>query len=133
MSISSASVLKDGTVATTGGSAVSLVSKGQDLGQFAVLFDDGSEFIAQTTALFTISEPKVRPTAPNGYTQARSAVVMHVPLALDNGNVTKNSLKIELAVDHEATASEIETMLVYGAQLLHDADFSAFWKQQVLD
>lgn len=133
MSISAASVLKDGTVATTGGTATSLVTKGQDLSQILALLDDGSEFINQSTCLWTISDPKVKVGAPNGYTQARSTVILHSPLVLDNGNLTKNSLKIELSVDHEATDSEIQTLLVYGAQFLHDSDFSDFWKKQVVE
>jgi hypothetical protein len=133
MSISTASVLKDGTVSATGGTATSLKTKGQDLGKISCIFDDGSEFINQSTVLFQATDPKVKTNTPNGYTQARSVATIHVPLVLDNGNTTKNSLSITLSVDHESTDAEVETMLVYGAQLLSDSDFSDFWKKQLVD
>lgn len=133
MSISSASILVDGTVATTGGTATSLKTKGQDLGQMLALLDDSSEYIDQTTMLFSVTDPKVKADAPNGYTQARASAVVHVPLALDNGNYTKNSIKLELSCDHETTAAEVQSMLVLAAQILHDSDFSDFWKDRTVE
>lgn len=132
MAISTASVLKDGTVATTGGTATGVIEKGSTLNTLDVILDDSSEFIAQSTVHFTVKDPKVNAGSPNGYTQARNVVLLKVPLALDNGNYTVNTLSITLAVDHETTDAEIESMLVYGAQLLHDSDFSDYWKKQSL-
>jgi hypothetical protein len=53
-------------------------------------------------------------------------------LALDNGNRTVNTFTLSLSVDPETTDAEIESMLVLAAQLLHDSDFSDFWKKQSL-
>lgn len=132
MAIETSSILYDGTVATTGGTATGVITKGGTLNQLNVILDDSSEFIDQTKVEFTVREPVVNPSAPNGYTQARSAVRMLIPLSLDNTNRTVNSLKIELSVDHETTDAEIQSMLVAGAQFLHDSDFSDFWKKQSL-
>lgn len=132
MSLTTASVLKDGTVATTGGTATGFIHKGGNLGLWEGIFDDSSEFINQSTVTFQVKDPKSNTGSPNGYTQGRSTVVMKVPLALDNGERTVNTLKIELACDHETTDAEIQTMLVYAAQLLADSDFSEFWKKQSL-
>jgi hypothetical protein len=130
MSLTSASINYDGTVATTGGTATGFISKGQGINNHALILDNSAEFINQQTVTFTTKDPKVNSGSPNGYTQARSAVTLKVPLALDNGDYTVNTLKIELAVDHESTDAEIESMLVTAAQLLHDSDFSDFWKKQ---
>jgi len=128
MSITSASVLVDGTVATTGGTATTMLSKGNTLDQHKVILDDGSEFIAATTIDFAVKEPKVSTSAPNGYTQRRRTVKILSPLALDNGNTTVNSMKIELSCDHEMTAAEITSLKVLAAQLIHDSDFDEFWE-----
>jgi hypothetical protein len=134
MSLKTASVLKDGTVATTGGTATTFIDKGTSpqCNSWVGILDDGSEFLAQSSATFTVKDPKVQSSAPNGYTQARSSVVLKVPLALDNGEYTLNTIKIELAVDHETTAAEIATMKVYAAQFLQDSDFTEFWTKQAL-
>ncbi len=130
MAISTSSILVDGTVATTGGTATSVIQKGNTLDQVVVVLDDGSEFINQTTVTFSIKDPKVNTGAPNGYTQARSNAKITKPLALDNGNRTVNSVNIQLSVDHETTDAEIQNLLVTAAQLLVDSDFSDFWKKQ---
>jgi hypothetical protein len=132
MSITSASILVDGTVATTGGTATTFIEKGQTLNQWEGILNNAAEFLLQQGLTFTIKDPKVNAGSPNGYTQKRSSIVLRVPLALDNSGYTVNTLKIELACDHETTAAEIESMLVTGAQLLHDSDFSNFWKKQSL-
>lgn len=127
MSISTASILKDGTVATTGGTAQAFTSLGDTLNQHNAYFD-GSDFLTRSECNFTVKAPKISASAPNGYTQARSTVIMKVPLALDNGSNTVNTIKIEFSSDVETTDAEKQTMIVYAAQLLHDTDFSAFWK-----
>lgn len=133
MSISSASVLKDGTVATTGGTATAFLSKGTSLVQHNALIDDGAIFALQSEVQFSIKEPKVSAAAPNGYTQARNTVYYKRPVVLDNGNSTVNTASITIANDPEMTAAEKLTDRVYLAQLLVDPDFTDFWDKQGLD
>jgi hypothetical protein len=132
MTLETASINIDGTVATTGGTATGLISKGQGLNSHVLILDNSAEFVAQQTVAFSTKDPKVNSGSPNGYTQARSSAVLRVPLLLDNGEYTINTMKLELAVDHETTDAEIESMLVTAAQLIHDADFSDFWKKQTV-
>lgn len=127
MTIQTASILKDGTVATTGGTAKAFSSLGNALGQHDVYFD-GSDYLTRLQATFSAKTPKVSASAPSGYTQSRQTVVLKVPKALASGATTINTIKIEFAVDVETTDAEKSTMLVYGAQLLHDSDFAEFWK-----
>lgn len=130
MSLNSSSILVDGTVATTGGTATSLVSKGNTLSQHNLILDDGSDLLAQTEFEATIKSPKKSATAPNGYTQARNTVLIKVPLALDNGLVTFNTVKVEIACDVETTDAEKLSMRVLAAQMLHDSDYVSFWDDQ---
>jgi hypothetical protein len=128
MGIDSASIAIDGTVGMTGGTATGVKVKGSTLTTKDVILDDSSEFIDQTKISFSIKDPKPSVSAPNGYTQGRASVALLVPLALDNGAYTTNTLRLELSCDHETTDAEIESMLVIAAQLLSDSDFSDFWK-----
>ena len=132
MSISTALILVDGTVATTGGTSTGLISKGDTLEVSRNILDDAAEFLAETRVDFSIKDPKVSAGAPNGYTQARSTAKISSPLVLDNGNNTVNTLEQKLSVDPETTDAEIQTMLVNGAQLLIAAAFSDFWNKRTL-
>lgn len=132
MSISSASVLKDGTVATTGGTATSMITLDKGNGH-KVLIDDGAAFNLQSTIDFSVKSPKVSSSAPGGYTQGRNSVYLRVPLSLDNGNRTVNTAQISISCDPETTDAERLTMRVYLAQLLVDSDFTVFWDDQGIE
>lgn len=132
MTIQSSAFLVDGTITASAGTSTGLVEKSRGVEELVMVLDDGSEFVGQTKIAFSVKDPKISASAPNGYTQARSKVKYTVPLALDNGNTTINSLELSLAVDHETTDAEIQTMLVAAAQLLTDSDYSDFWKKQYL-
>lgn len=133
MSIRSSSILVDGTVAITAGTATGAISKGNDLNVHTVVLDDSSEFIDQTVVSFTAKDPKASATAPNGYTQQRQTVKINVPLALDNGNRTVNTVTLTIAVDPETTDAERLSLRVLATNVLNDADFTAFWDDGSLD
>jgi len=128
-----ASVNVDGTVATTGGTATSFKSLGNTINQHNLVLDDGSEFEARTLLEASVKTPKVSASAPNGYTQARNTMLLKVPLALDNGLVTVNTVKIEIASDIEMTDAERLSMRVLAAQLIHDSEFVDFWDLQSVE
>ncbi len=127
MSISTASVLKDGTLSATGGTASALTTLGESLSEHKA-YVDGPDFLTRSDISFTVKAPKVSSGAPNGYTQHRSICLIKTPLVLDNGNTTVNTVKIEFSTDVETTDAEKETLRVYAAQLLFDSDFDDFWK-----
>ncbi len=77
-------------------------------------------FIDRKTVEFSVKEPKVSSTAPNGYTQARRKVLIKEPLALDNGNYTTNTVSIEFSVDVETTDLEITDMVNHCIGLLKE-------------
>lgn len=130
MPLANASILVDGTVATTGGTATTLESKGGTSNNHNLFLDDGSLLQSQTEIQASTSNPKVSTTAPNGYTQARNTIKLKVPLVLDNGNTTVNTITITQATDIETTDAEKLSMRVTAAQLLHDSDFVKYWDSQ---
>lgn len=129
MSLESMSVLKDGTVSTTGGTATTALLQNRDQAGVTLLIDDGSELLVQPKINFTARSPRESNGAPNGFTQRRAKAHLEFPVILDNGNRTINTIKLELAADVEMTDAEIESMLVYAAQVIADSDFSDFWKR----
>lgn len=133
MSLQNSAVLVDGTVATTGGTSTTFKTKGNTLLQHDLLLDDGSPLVGRTDLSCSIKAPKVSVAAPNGYTQARNTMILKVPLLLDNGSYTVNTIKVEMAVDIETTDAERDTMRITAAQLLHASAYDDFWNLQSLD
>jgi len=129
MSLSSASVPIGATWAPTGGSATSLVSLGSNPGENKLFIDDGSGLILRKTILATSKPPVASASAPNGYTQQRTAVVLHFPLLLDNGSYTTNTLKVEIAFDPETTAAEIASMREWLSFLGDETDFDDLFNE----
>nr|APG77057.1 hypothetical protein [Beihai levi-like virus 13] len=132
MAIQTAAVIDGPTPSFSGGTSHNLSVKGQSQNLLSCVVNDGSEFINQSKIDFSVRDPRVLVTAPNGYTQARSMVSIRIPLLLDNGKVTINTLRLELSVDHEMTDSEIAKLLAYGSQILVVSDYNNFWYQQLL-
>lgn len=127
MSLNNASVPIGATYAPTGGSATSFASLGSSEGQNKLYIDDGSDLILRKTCLATSKAPVVNSGAPNGYTQQRSTIVFHVPMLLANGNYTTNTVKIEIAFDPEADASERSYLRELVAHCGVDADFDGLF------
>ncbi len=133
MTIQALAVNVGGTNSVTGGTSTSVLSKGSTLSKRSVILDDSSEYIDQTRIEFSAQDPRVSTGAPNGYTQARSSFVMEVPLLLDNGKRTINTLTCKIAVDPETTDAEIAEMLSQGAQMLYSSALLNFWQKQSTD
>lgn len=132
MSIDSASILVGGTTSTTGGSATTFIVKGDTLNEKRVILDNSAAFADETKVQFSIKDPVVNSGAPNGYTQARSTAKILVPLALDNGLYTVNTVTISVSFDPETTSAEKDNLIDLAVQLLNDSDYSDFWKKQSL-
>lgn len=131
MSIATASILKDGTVSATGGTAAPFQSLGSTLQEHKCAFD-GDDIRTRSECVFSTKPPTVKGDAPNGYSQARNTAFIKVPLVLDNGSITVNTVQISLARDVETSPAEIQTMLSYAAQVLTDSDFTDFWEDQAV-
>lgn len=132
MAIQTAAVIDAPTPSFSGGTSYNLATKSQSVNALSTVVTDGSEFVSQTKIDFSIRDPRVLANAPNGYTQARSLVSIKIPLLLDNGKTTINTLRMELAVDHEMTNTEILKLLNYGSQILVVSDYANFWYSQLL-
>jgi hypothetical protein len=133
MSLKDSSVLVDGSVATTGGTGTPLKSLGNTLEQHELYLDESKPLIEQTTITASVKRPKVSVSAPNGYTQGRNTVYIKVPLKLDNGSITVNTIRLEIAADFETSAAERLGMRVLAAQMLTSSQFVDFWDDASVD
>jgi len=128
MSLSNASVLSGATMAPSGGTALPFVTAGIQGNKNPIYCTDDTDLRTRRSIVCTTKEPSVSSGAPNGYTQARAKAIFKAPLELDNGNITVNTLTVELAYDVETTQAELTEMLVIGSQICSDADFLDFFK-----
>jgi len=133
MSIQNASVPIGATYTPSGGTATTMIDKGNaQAGQTSVILDNSATFQLQTGLNFTVKEPKASLNAPGGYTQARASVYITVPFILDNGSRTVNTVKVEIAHDPELVDSEVDDLLELAAHLVLDADYADFWHKKSL-
>lgn len=129
MSISAASILKDGVIAVTGGTAKSFSSLGNTLHENRVVFD-GTGILSRSSADFVSKSPTYSSSSPSNYTQARNTVTFRFPKTLASGDVVYNTARIQIATDVETTSAEIDTLRGIVAQVLSDTDFDGYWRNQ---
>jgi len=127
MPLSSASVLSGATLTPSGGSAISFVSAGIRNEVNTLNCSNDADLRTRRQIVCSTREPRPSEGAPNGYTQARATAFLKFPLELENGNVTINTVRIEVAYDVETSASELTEYKVIAAQVLNDSDFSALF------
>lgn len=133
MSLTNASVLSGATITPSGGSALPFASLGIRNNTNVLYATGDADLRTRRSIVCSVKEPKVSTGAPNGYTQARATMIFKSPLTLDNGNVTVNTVRVEIAYDVETSAAEVTELSVIGAQLLADADFSSLISDLSLD
>jgi hypothetical protein len=61
------------------------------------------------------------------WSRDRKAITYTVPKLLADGTYVNNVIRIEREVHPESTAAEALDLNMVGAQLLTDADFTAYW------
>lgn len=127
MSLNAASIPVGASYSPSGGSATSMVSLGQTPGENQLFLDDGSDLILRRLCTATSKPPQPSSGAPNGYTQQRLTLFWKIPLLLDNGNYTTNTVKIELRFDPETDSSERAFMRELLTHAGADADFTDFF------
>jgi len=134
MAIAGSAILMGASVPTfSGGTSQSLVEKSREGNSSRSFFvDDGVDLLNQKIVTFAYKAPKPQTSAPNGYTQARNSLVYKKPFALDNGNLTVHTSRVEHSFDFEATAAEKLAQRVECAQLEIIAAYDDFWNDQSL-
>lgn len=133
MSLGSASTKVGATLSTTGGTDLAWNSTGLVSQKNVLVASADTDLRTRRQIEATVKLPTANAVAPNGYTQARSAVLFKAPKILANGKITVNTLRIELAYDVETTPTEIDAMLLQGGQFCFNTDFTPVFKQLALN
>lgn len=129
MSFEGSSILKDGTVATTGGTAKT-IAKLSNFGSTFTGYFDGTDFLSRINLMATAKAPKISSSSPDGYTQMRNTISLKMPFVLASGETTIVTLRMEQSSSVEMSAAEKKTLRVYGAQLLTEAAYDEYWDNQ---
>jgi hypothetical protein len=114
-------------ISPTGGSSETFVAMGIVDGKQTIYFDGDGDFNSRRTITFSKTDPKPNASSPGGYTQERRLVVIKRPKTLDNGDVTIETLRMEMSTASETTDSEKLDLQFTGAQVLGHADFVDYW------
>lgn len=124
MSLSTISLLENGTPAASGGTAMAMTSKGGSENKNTLVVDADVDLRTQRTCVFSVRPPKVQSSAPNGYTQGRCNVVFKFPRTLANGLISVDTVSLQLSTDVETTVAQKEEMLSLIAQVSFDSETS---------
>lgn len=128
MGLQNATILDGGTVATTGGTSKTLTTDAMPVTGGVHLIDASvTDIRTRPTVTCKVKQPSVDSKTgkwSSGWKQA----TLTFPKILADGTQKFPSLYIKLADHPEMTDAEYEKMIIWGAQVLRDADFNSFWK-----
>lgn len=126
MSIQTASILVDGTIGVTGGTAtpVDWLSGDQNQANVAI---GGTSLLDRILGVITRKSPKPSATSPDGYTQARRRFLLKFPKTTASGKLTYSTWVVESARSVETTAAEFTTQKGIVCQIISDTDFDQYW------
>jgi len=130
MSLNNASVQQGATETFSGGTALTFATLGPRENGNVLYAQDDSDIRTRREIVCKTVQATTNPDKPNGYTQSRSALTLKVPLSLDNGSVTVNTVRIEVSTDVETTELEKLALRQLALQVLSDSDFTEFWNNQ---
>lgn len=132
MSLKDASVMTAPTSFTVNGGSALAFTEVQSAGNKVIIgVAADTDLRLRRTIEATVHSPKPNNGSPNGYTQARTKTVYKAPLLLDNGQITINTVKVEVAFDVESTDAERTELCDIGAQIFTDSDFRNLLKNLI--
>lgn len=127
MSIASLSLLEGATITPSGGTALAFNASVPYNGSVKAYCTTDTDLRSRRTIDFSVKEPKVSPSAPAGYTQARANTFIRAPLALDNGSSTTNTVSIGFSFDPETTQAEVLELRKLAVLAIIDSDLDGFY------
>lgn len=133
MSFKDASLAIGSTIAPSGGTATTVISRGMQNGVNRYVLDDSSEFLDSVQFSLSHTEPKPAAGAPNGYTQKRTKLSILVPMTLTNGNRTVRTVRVEIGDDIESSDAEQDSLMDLAALVILSSAFRAAVHDQIND
>lgn len=129
MALNGGSVNIGATFTPSGGTSRTLVSLGPAInGQLKLFLDDSPATLNVRKNIFcSVSEPKVSTTSPDGYTQMRSTVEVHVPFATASGAITTNKVTVTVSQSVESDAAMKTLLRELITHIGSDSDFAGLF------
>lgn len=127
MGLKNMSLLAAATITPSGGSALVFADDGvtiQNGLHLIVPADADYQTRRQVTAKY---RPPTLDSKTGVYGKDKKSISYAKPLVLSSGQVVFNTIRLEREVHPSLTAAEAEELCKLGAQLLVDADVTAFW------
>lgn len=127
MALKNMSLLSQGSINATGGTALVFADDGitvQNGVHLVVPADADYQTRRQLTAKY---RPPTLDAKTGVYSKDKKSMVYVQPLTLANGTVVFNTLRIEREVHPATTVSDRDNLNIIGAQLLCDSDAGGFW------
>jgi hypothetical protein len=126
MTVQNASINTGSTVSSTGGTAVTYGPNGQTVSNGIVIVDTAAEsFLTQAKITLSSKLPTVK--TDGSMTKLKRKAILVEPFVDSKGVLQYDLIRIEREVHPESSAAKALDFNVKGAQLLTDADFTAFW------
>jgi hypothetical protein len=128
MTIAITALNPTGTSTVAGGAVVNMSMKGQNLNTNKQLVEGAASFPLQQTVDFTYKAPSVLATAPSGYTQRRSSIIVRYPILTASGLYTTCTGTLSINSDVEMTdAAQMELRELIG-QMAYNANLTNFYE-----
>jgi hypothetical protein len=112
----------------TDGTASSLVLKDSRTNLY--LIDENLVRELQRTVMFTAVDPSKTETGANGYSHARSKIVVKSPKKLSNDVTTVNLAEFKIGIDPESTPAEIQELKHLICSIILSTDADTFFTSQ---
>lgn len=127
MSVQNAIVKSGSTAMTpTGGSDVTFTPDGVSVANGIHVADAAqTDYRIRRNITFKNKVPTL--LTDSSYSKDKKSVTFVAPKILASGKTVFNLIRIEREVHPESTAAEALDLCMVGAQLVSDADFTAFW------
>ena len=126
MGLQNASILAGATITVTGGTAQNFVPDGVEVKNGVHLVDSTvTDFRTRPSLTAKTNQPT---TLPDGsFSKDKRVITYAEPFIDSKGVVQYDYIQIVRRVHPESTAAKASGLLVKGAQLCNDADFTNFW------
>jgi len=127
MGLKNMSLLAGSTVSASGGTAQVFADDGITIQNgLHLMIPADADYQTRRSATVKYRAPIVDPKT-GSYSKDKKSVSYTLPIVLSDGRVVFNVLRIEREVHPSLSAEAAAELNVIGAQLLTDADVTAFW------
>lgn len=133
MSLKNGSVMTGATgITVVAGSALALTTgPNQVQNGIQVIAAADTDYRIRRNATFKVKTPTL--SADGIYSKDKLSATYVAPKILASGKTVFNLVRVEREIHPESTAAEKSELLLIGAQLLNDSDYTSFWSAGSLE